>query len=378
MQTQLTIEVENLAPANGVFVAPVWFGFHNGNFDTFDLGRPASLGIERIAEDASADALSTEFTKSGFGTVQGVIRGTAGTPGPIDPAETASFTVTLDSSNPNSRYFNYAAMVVPSNDFFFANDNQREQQIFDAKGNFLGADFTIMGSEILDAGTEVNDEIPANTAFFGQTTPNTGVTENGVIRTAKGFIPGGAILNTPRFANVDFTKPNYQVARIRIFNTINGTDGADNLTGTNKDDLINGGTGDDKLSGGAGNDKLLGGLGNDTLNGGAGDDILFGDEGNDTLLGGAGDDRLFGGTGFNTLTGGAGRDVFGLAAGAGFDTITDFNLGSGDRFSLASGVKFSDLTISGVGRNTVISFGSDELALLKNVSAASITASAFA
>ena len=378
MQTQLTIEVENLAPANGVFVAPVWFGFHNGNFDTFDLGRPASLGIERIAEDASADVLSSEFTKSGFGTVQGAIRGLAGTPGPIDPAETASFTVTLDSSNPNSRYFNYAAMVVPSNDFFFANDDQREQQVFDAKGNFLGADFIVLGSEILDAGTEVNDEIPANTAFFGQQTPNTGVTENGVIRTATGFIPGGAVLNTPRFANVDFTKPNYQVARIRIFNTINGIDGDDNLTGTNKDDLINGGAGDDKLFGGAGNDKLLGGLGNDTLTGGIGDDILFGGEGNDTLLGGAGDDRLFGGTGFNTLTGGAGRDVFGLDAGAGFDTITDFNLGSGDRLSLANGWKFSDLTISGVGRNTVISFGSDELAVLKNVSAASISASAFA
>jgi Ca2+-binding RTX toxin-like protein len=360
MQTQLTIEVENLAPTNGVFVAPVWFGFHNGNFDTFDLGRPASVGIERLAEDASATAISTEFTQSGFGTVQGVIRRAAGAPGPIAPAETASLTVTLDSSNPNSRYFNYAGMVVPSNDFFIANDDQREQQIFDAKGNFLGADFTVLGSEILDAGTEVNDEIPANTAFFGQTTPNTGVTENGVIRTATGFIPGGAILNTPRFANVDFTKPNYQVARIRIFNTINATDGADNLTGTNKDDLINGGAGDDKLFGGAGNDKLLGGLGNDTLNGGAGDD------------------RLYGGVGFNTLTGGAGRDVFVLDAGAGSDTITDFNLGSGDRLNLANGLKFSDLTISGVGRNTVISFGSDELALLKNVSAASITASAFA
>jgi Ca2+-binding RTX toxin-like protein len=376
MQTQLTIEVENLAPTNGVFVAPVWFGFHNGKFDTFDLGRPASLGVERIAEDASATVLTTEFTQSGFGTVQGVVRPVA--PGPLAPGLTSSLTVTLDPSNPNSRYFNYAAMVVPSNDFFFANDDQREQQVFDAKGNFLGADFIIRGNEILDAGTEVNDEIPANTAFFGQTIPNTGVAENGVVRTATGFIPGGAILNTPRFANVDFTKPNYEVARIRIFNTINGTEGADNLTGTNKDDLINGGAGNDKLFGGLGNDKLIGGLGNDTLNGGAGNDILFGDEGNDTLLGGAGDDRLFGGVGFNTLTGGAGRDVFGLAAGAGFDTITDFNLGSGDQLSLASGLKFSDLTISGSGRNTVISFGGDELAILKNVRAENISASAFA
>ncbi|WP_373543564.1 spondin domain-containing protein [Chamaesiphon sp.] len=379
MQTQLTIEVENLAPTKGTLLTPVWFGFHNGMFDTYDRGRPASLGVERIAEDGNVSVIGAEFRQSGFGTVAGVVTGPlVGAPGPIDPGETGSFTVTLDASNPNSRYFNFASMILPSNDFFIANGNERAHEIFDAKGNFLGADFTVLGSQVLDAGTEVNDEIPANTAFFGQSVPNTGTVENGVVRAATGFIPGGAILSDPRFVNADFTAPDYKIARFRIFNTINGTDADDNLSGTKQDDLINGGAGDDKLFGGAGNDKLFGGLGNDTLNGGIGDDILFGGEGNDTLLGGAGDDRLFGGTGFNTLTGGAGRDVFGLAAGAGFDTITDFNLGSGDRLSLASGLKFSDLTISGFGRNTVISFGSDELAILKNVSAASITSTAFA
>jgi Ca2+-binding RTX toxin-like protein len=379
MQTKLTIEIENLAPTKGTLLTPVWFGFHNGMFDTYDRGRPASLGVERIAEDGTVSVIGNEFRQSGFGTVAGAVTGPlVGAPGPIDPGETGSFTVTLDASNPNSRYFNYASMVLPSNDFFIANGNERAHEIFDAKGNFLGADFTVLGSQVLDAGTEVNDEIPANTAFFGQSVPNTGTVENGVVRSATGFIPGGAILSDPRFVNADFTAPDYKIARFRIFNTIDGTAGKDNLTGTKQDDLINGGDGDDNLHGGLGNDKLVGGLGNDRLDGGKGNDYLYGNVGNDIIFGGKGNDILSGGSGFNRLTGGAGSDVFSLSTGEGFDTITDFNLGSGDLLSLADGLKFSDLTITGVGRNTVISFGNDELAILSNVSAASITGIAFA
>jgi Ca2+-binding RTX toxin-like protein len=360
MQTQLTIEIQNLAPTNGTLLTPVWFGFHNGTFDTYDRGRPVSPGIERIAEDGTVEVINREFDLAGFGTVQGAVLGLEGTPGPIDVGETASFTVTLDSSAATSRYFSYASMIIPSNDFFISNGNERAHEIFDAQGNLLGADFTVLGSQVLDAGSEINDEVPANTAFFGQQTPDTGVTENGVVQLATGFIPGGPILSDPRFANADFTAPGYQVARFRIFNTINGEDGNDRLTGTERDDLIIGNGGNDRLYGGLGNDKLVGGDGNDVLRGG---------EGNDILIGGAG---------FNRLTGGADSDLFVLSAGAGFDTITDFNYGEGDRLSLSGGLSFGDLTITGLGRNTLISFGSDELALLRNVGAASITESVFA
>jgi Ca2+-binding RTX toxin-like protein len=378
MQTQLTIEIENLAPTNGTLLTPVWFGIHNGTFDTYDRGRPVSPGLESIAEDGAVDIISREFNLAGFGTVQGAVLGLAGAPGPIDVGETGTFSVTVNGSDATSRYFSYASMIIPSNDFFISNGNERAHQIFDEQGNFLGADFTILGSQVLDAGSEVNDEVPANTAFFGQQAPNTGITENGVVQLASGFIPGGPILSTPRFANADFTAPGYQIARFRIFNTINGDDGRDNLTGTDRDDLINGNGGNDRLYGGLGNDKLVGGLGDDLLEGGIGNDYLYGNEGNDRLRGGQGDDRLYGGEGFNRLTGGAGGDLFVLGAGAGFDIITDFSFGSGDRFSLSSGLSFSDLTITGVGRGTVISVGTDELAVLKNVNATSITEAAFA
>jgi Ca2+-binding RTX toxin-like protein len=310
--------------------------------------------------------------------VQGAVLGLEGAPGPIDAGETATFSITVDGSASTSRYFSYASMIIPSNDFFISNGNERAHEIFDAQGNFLGADFIILGSQVLDAGSEVNDEIPANTAFFGQQTPNTGVTENSVVQLATGFIPGGSILSTPQFASADFTAPGYQVARFRIFNTINGDDGIDTLTGTDRDDLINGNGGNDRLYGGLGNDKLIGGLGDDLLEGGAGNDYLYGNEGNDRLRGSDGNDVLIGGEGFNRLTGGTGSDRFVLGAGAGFDIITDFSFGSGDRLSLSGGLSFDDLTITGFGRNTLISSGSDELALLRNVGAATIAEATFA
>ncbi|MBE9113152.1 spondin domain-containing protein [Nodosilinea sp. LEGE 07298] len=218
MTTQnVTVSIENLSPDNGAFLTPLWFGFHDGTFDTYDRGRPVSPGLESLAEDGATELISQEFDLAGFGTVQGTILGTEGTPGPIDPDEVATFTVELDPNDPGSRFFNYASMVIPSNDFFIANGNERAHPIFDEAGNFIGADFIVLGSQVLDAGSEIDDEIPANTAFFGQMAPNIGVDENGVVDLAEGFIPNGPILSDPMFSNADFTAPDFQVARIRVF-----------------------------------------------------------------------------------------------------------------------------------------------------------------
>ncbi|MGZ8035198.1 type I secretion C-terminal target domain-containing protein [Pseudomonas marginalis] len=80
--------------------------------------------------------------------------------------------------------------------------------------------------------------------------------------------------------------------------------------------------------------------GGDTLIGNAGNDILFGQGGNDTLSGGAGNDILVGGKGNDILTGGAGADTFVWLKGdtntnGGFDRITDFKHGEGDKLDLS-------------------------------------------
>ncbi|MEO0519651.1 MAG: spondin domain-containing protein [Cyanobacteria bacterium P01_A01_bin.116] len=212
----IKITVDNLSPENGTLLTPAWFGFHDGNFDLYDRNEPITAGLERLVEDGTIEPLNAEFLAAGAGSVQGAIVGPELTAGPIDPGESTSFTIDLDGSAESSRYFSYASMVIPSNDFFIANGNPLAHQIFDDMGNFLGADFVVAGSEVLDGGTEVNDELEANTAFFSQATPDTGVTEGGGVTLAAGFEPGGRILSEPRFSNADFTADGFEVARFRV------------------------------------------------------------------------------------------------------------------------------------------------------------------
>lgn len=219
---QVTVRIENLAPENGVFLTPVWVGFHNGNFDTFDFLRPATAGIERLAEDGDASELSSRFSQSGSGTLDSTIAG--GDDLVIAPGEIAEATFTLDNEEARNRYFNFVSMVIPSNDAFIGNAGHREFPIFDEEGNFLDLQLLIDGDDVADAGTEINDELEANTAFFAQQAPNTGETQNGLVRFHPGFIEDGPILsedgsspNAPaNFTGADFTADGYQVARITV------------------------------------------------------------------------------------------------------------------------------------------------------------------
>ncbi len=212
----IRVSIENLAPNHGTFLTPVWVGFHNGTFDLYDNGVAASPALERIAEDGNFAPLRTAFAASGAGTVDGAVFGNSIPP--VMPGETGAAWFSVNPNSPTSRYFSYASMVIPSNDAFIANGNPLAFEIFDAIGNFHAVDFIVTGDRVLDAGTEVNDELPANTAFFGQAAPNTGVNENGVVHTHSGFnAPGsGGILDSPQFANANFKATGYQVARIRV------------------------------------------------------------------------------------------------------------------------------------------------------------------
>lgn len=91
---------------------------------------------------------------------------------------------------------------------------------------------------------------------------------------------------------------------------LEGTQGADSLTGGAGNDVLLGYGGDDFLFGGAGDDLLYGGTGQDRLFGGAGEDHLYaGPSGGSRLSGGPGDDRLYGGGPSDHLDGGEGPDL---------------------------------------------------------------------
>lgn len=210
---QIKVTITNRAPANGTFLTPVWVGFHDGSFDLYDPGAAVSPAFERLAEDGDNAPLMAAFTASGKGNAQATVGG-----GPIAPGTSVSFLFDLDGSSAKSRYFSYASMVIPSNDAFVANGNPMAFPIFSAGGIFQPADFTVLGSMVNDAGSEVNDERPMNTAFFGQVIANTGVVQNGVVAIHPGFLPkgSGGILDSAMFAGADFKAPGYQIARIQV------------------------------------------------------------------------------------------------------------------------------------------------------------------
>jgi len=200
---------------------------------------------------------------------------------------------------------------------------------------------------------------------------------------------------------------------------INGTDGDDDLVGTNAADVINGLGGDDKLTAGAG-DTLNGGDGDDRLigaygailNGGAGIDTadytgkvgmmtidlaagtgsfnaaqgtqfidvenviggesgdrIFGNSAANHLFGNGGDDALWGGDGADILDGGAGVDTLDFAGDSGGVGV-DLRLGIGTAGSAAGdsyvsienivGSAYDDRLTAGAGVNRLEGGGGND------------------
>jgi len=249
------VSVENLAPQYGQALAPIWFGFHDGNFDSFQAGQSAPVYIEHLSENgftgdaqgripadffadlavagadfsrfpSPADSITGAFATSASGLNGGyqdiVFSNRRGDPyfAAHLPGEvlTTKFNVNLDPNR--NRFFSYAGMVGWSNDAFIGNDNAIE--VFNAQGNFIGADFIVLGSEVWDAGTEANDEDYTNVPFAARNL-FLGTPENNVVRRHSGLRPAGdggivdfQVNGEGITANADFTAPGYQIARIRV------------------------------------------------------------------------------------------------------------------------------------------------------------------
>ncbi|CAN5178323.1 hypothetical protein BH11PSE10_BH11PSE10_11200 [soil metagenome] len=209
--TDVKVTLTQLAPAGGVGIAPLWVGFHNGSFDSFDAGYAASLGIERAAEDGSAAQLGSIFAATASGGIQGTLPGPPAFPGAVRQLTLSG----LDLAGIN-RYFSYAAMVVVSNDFFIGNDNATQ---FDLSSLSHGGKISLLvggAGHVWDAGTEVNDfrYSLANGAFGlggGQTAANQGTDEHGVVHLVTGnpytsfasqnFVPAGYQWGALDFSN---------------------------------------------------------------------------------------------------------------------------------------------------------------------------------
>lgn len=151
----VTVTVENLAPASGIAFAPLHVGFGNGSFDAFNLGATPGAAIISVAEGGAGVAWHAQFAAANPTAVRGTVGGL------LLAGGTASLSFLVDTDAQGM--FSYAAMVVPSNDFFIGNDSALA--LFDGSGKLTTGSITLKARHIWDAGSEVFD--PAAAAFVG-------------------------------------------------------------------------------------------------------------------------------------------------------------------------------------------------------------------
>ncbi|MEM9082131.1 MAG: spondin domain-containing protein [Planctomycetota bacterium] len=152
----LLVTFENVGPADGVAFTPLWVGFHDGSFDSYDGGAPASAGIEQIAELGQTGLISSEFNTATGGNGFDTTLASSDGPPPFLGGQSQTFELNVTDTT-NNRYFSYASMVIPSNDLFIANGNPFAHLIFNVDGSFAGpVTIDIFGREVNDAGTEAN------------------------------------------------------------------------------------------------------------------------------------------------------------------------------------------------------------------------------
>ncbi|MEM7264187.1 MAG: spondin domain-containing protein, partial [Planctomycetota bacterium] len=161
--------IENTSPDGGFFLTPFWVAAHDGVFDVWTGGQSADdfPGLEELAEEGDTGPISAAFAASSSGVAGGVDATIAAgqMPPPVfSPGESATFTLPVNDPVLN-RYFSYASMVIPSNDLFVATSVPTTHELFDVNGDFAGPIvIEIRGTDVVDAGTEVND-IAGGAAF---------------------------------------------------------------------------------------------------------------------------------------------------------------------------------------------------------------------
>lgn len=245
----LLIEIESLAAErdHGLFSQQVYFTFHDGSFDPFDQGKPASEGLAWFASEGSFDQLLAELRSApeSMNQVAWVTVGQSWNANNAFGFPVASTAVVFPSSN---QFVSVIGRIYPSDDAFFGNDDPRRYRLYDNEGNFAGpVVIELHGSDILDAGTRLNDEVDLqglDRRVSEQINPDLRTEElpvrphpgfNGSVRSpaaspvrllastnefCAGDVGGACLRYDP--AQIDFTRPGYPIARIRISEYLHG------------------------------------------------------------------------------------------------------------------------------------------------------------
>ncbi|WJG09965.1 spondin domain-containing protein [Aliiglaciecola sp. LCG003] len=220
--TTIEVKVNNLFDPGGLAITPVWLGFHDGTFDTFDLNISASMSLQNLAENGDTSGIESDFAGSQSSGVQHVL--TSGMMPPIfQPGQSAtSGLIEVDAAT--SGYFSFLSMLIPTNDGFIGNQDPLAYSLFNDMGDFVGLDILVLGSSVWDAGTEQNRGFGA--PFLVGADQESRQDEGAVVTFHNGLqvLPGGlAIIGgmTPTGYTIDalaadFTANGFEVARITV------------------------------------------------------------------------------------------------------------------------------------------------------------------
>lgn len=222
----VTVTITNNSSGLGVGLAPVWVGFHNGSFDSHNTGEAASSELETLAEVGSPAPLSNTFAANGTLAANALaqtgtrVQGNTGLL-PQGAVQTLTFDVATDGSN---SFFSYASMILPSSDYFIANDNPFGIDLSSILSSGGEINFNIgLPGFVKDAGTEINDfAFSAGNPLVGIPGGDAanGADENGVVALVDN--PFAGFLNAP--GGFDFAPLNFNdsalypngIASIRI------------------------------------------------------------------------------------------------------------------------------------------------------------------
>lgn len=175
-QTQIRVTVES---TGNLGLAPVITSFSDGSYDIFTPGQAASAALENLAE--------TGFPGDFSPPQGGPLFGNNPDPPIFTPGGSNSAVFTVDTTNDQ---FNFAAMILPSNDWFVG--NATDLPITNLHTGGIGTSISISLNSIYDAGTELEDfaQGPGNPIIMGLTGltfpagdggEDSGVDQNGVV-----------------------------------------------------------------------------------------------------------------------------------------------------------------------------------------------------
>ncbi len=179
------VTITNLT--GGQPLTPPLIAVHRQSINLFEIGQPASPGIQEIAENGNLAPLVDVVSNAKH--VHDFVVAVAGDPPPVMPGQ--SVTVELTSAQ-GAKYLSFASMLICTNDGFTGVDSVRlPKQVGDSATLYANG---------YDAGTEINTEdfadiVPPCPALTGvpSSDPGTGTSnpalaENGVIRLHPGIV----------------------------------------------------------------------------------------------------------------------------------------------------------------------------------------------